>query len=227
MPKRLLFVDDEPMVLDGLRRSLHSMRREWQMRFAPSAAAALEALQQEPYDAVVSDMQMPGMDGAELLEQVRQRHPDVVRVILSGQASREAVYRSIDPAHQYLSKPCNLQELISRLGLAFPMRDRLCNPVLKTAISRMHSIPSMPALYDELTNSLHSKDPSLGQIAKIISRDMAMAAKILQLANSAFVGNSGRVSSVPQALSLIGTETLRTLASGSDWDARTRKSARM
>jgi putative nucleotidyltransferase with HDIG domain len=211
MPKRLLFVDDDSMVLDGLRRTLHSMRQEWEMHFVNSAAAALEALEKEPYDAVVSDMRMPLTDGAQLLEQIKERYPNMVRMILSGQSSREAVYRSISPAHQFLSKPCDPQELVARLSQAFAMRDLLANQALKTVISRMRSIPSLPTLYEELTAALRREDPSLNQIAKIISKDVGMAAKILQLANSAFVGASGRVSSLSQALSLIGTETVRTL----------------
>ena len=211
MAKRLLFVDDETMVLDGLRRTLHSMRQEWEMHFVNSAAAALEALEKEPYDAVVSDMRMPLTDGAQLLEQIKERYPDMVRMILSGQSSREAVYRSISPAHQFLSKPCDPQELVARLSQAFAMRDLLANQSLKTVISRLRSIPSLPTLYEELTAALRKEDPSLSQIAKIISKDVGMAAKILQLANSAFVGASGRVSSLSQAMSLIGTETVRTL----------------
>ena len=212
MPKRLLFVDDDAMVLDGLRRSLHNMRHDWEMHFVDSAAAALAILGNQPFDAVVSDMRMPVKDGAQLLEEVKELYPDVVRMILSGQSSREAVYRSIAPAHQFLSKPCDPQELAARLTQAFLMRDLLSNQAIKTVISNLRSIPSLPALYDELTDALHSETPSLSQIAKIISKDVGMAAKILQLANSAFVGTSGRVSSLAQALSLIGTETVRTLA---------------
>ena len=211
MKKRLLFVDDESMVLDGLRRSLHGMREVWEMRFVNSGAEALEALEIEPYDAIVSDMRMPTMDGADLLDQVKNRYPDVVRMILSGQSSREAVYRSISPAHQFLSKPCDPAELSSRLSQAFAMRDLLSSQALKTVISRMRSIPSLPALYEEVTAALRAEDSSFAKVAQIISKDVGMAAKILQLANSAFLGSSGRVSSLSQALTLIGNETMRTL----------------
>ena len=211
MKKRLLFVDDEPLVLNGLRRSLHCMREAWDMDFVEGPAAALATLEKEKYDAIISDMRMPSMDGAELLDLVKQRYPNMVRMILSGQSSKEAVYRSISPAHQYLSKPCNPEELSSRLSQAFAMRDLLQNESLKTVISRLRSIPSLPTLYQELTVALSSEDFSLAGIAKIISRDVGMAAKILQLANSAFVGTSGRVSSLPQAVTLLGTETVRTL----------------
>jgi len=211
MSKRVLFVDDEAMLLEGLRRALHGMRREWDMHFVESAAAALEALDREAFDVVVTDMRMPAMDGAQLLELVKQRHPEIIRMVLSGQSSKAAVLRSLAPAHQVLSKPCDPQELVTRLSQAFAMRDLLSNQSLKTVISRLRSIPSLPTIYDELMAALRSEDPSIAQIARIISKDVAMAAKILQLANSAFIGACGRVSSVLQAVSLIGTETVRTL----------------
>ena len=211
MTKHLLFVDDEKMILDGLRRALHGMRDEWEMKFVDSPAAALQALEQDPFDAIISDMRMPTMDGAELLERVKQLHGDVVRIILSGQSKRETVLRSITPAHQFLSKPCDIQELKRRLGQAFLTRDLLRNQSLASLVSRLHSIPSLPTVYSELTTALESEDTSLVQIEQIISKDVGMAAKILQLANSAFIGARGNVSSLREAVSLIGAETVRSL----------------
>ncbi|HUH61544.1 MAG TPA: response regulator [Terracidiphilus sp.] len=211
MPKRLLFVDDDAMVLDGLRRALHSMRNEWEMRFVGSGAAALEALDREPFEAIVTDMRMPLMDGAQLLERVKERHCDMVRIVLSGQSEKEAVLRSIAPAHQFLSKPCDVQELKARLAQAFAMRDLLRNPALAAVVSRLRSIPSLPTLYNELSAALASENTSIAEIEQIISRDVGMAAKILQLANSAFLGARGHVSSLSHALSLIGAEIIRSL----------------
>lgn len=211
MSKRLLFVDDEPMVLNGLRRALHSMQREWEMEFVASPGAALECLDRAPFDAIITDMRMPIMDGAQLLEQVKQTHGDVVRVVLSGQSEMETVLRSIAPAHQFLSKPCNIQELKTRLAQAFAMRDHLQNPAIASIISRMRSIPSLPALYHELTVALESENTSTCQIEEIISKDVGMAAKILQLANSAFISARGHVSSLREAVCLIGAETVRSL----------------
>jgi len=211
MKKRLLFVDDDPNVLNGLRRSLHRMRDEWEMEFVDGATNALAELEKQPYDAIISDMRMPGMDGADLLEQVKQRYPDTVRMILSGQSSRGAVFRSIAPAHQFLAKPCDPQELGNRLRQAFVMRDLLSNQSVKTVVSRMRSLPSLPTLYEEVMAELRRQEPSFQTIAHIISKDVGMATKILQLANSAFMGTSGRVSSLLQALTLIGLDNVRTL----------------
>jgi HD-like signal output (HDOD) protein len=212
MLKRLLFVDDDAMVLAGLRRGLHEMRQEWEMTFTTGAYAALEALENETYDAVITDMRMPSMDGAELLERIKDRHPEIVRIILSGQSEKEAVLRSLAPAHQYLAKPCDIRELKLRLRQAFASRDLVRNPSIAATIARLRSLPSLPAVYSELTAALRSEMTSLAQIEQIIAKDPGMATKILQLANSAFIGVHGRVSSLRQAVSLIGVETVRTLS---------------
>ena len=80
---RLLFVDDEVLVLQGLKRSLHSMRAQWDMTFVESGVAAIEALAREHYDAIITDMRMPFMDGAQLLETVKEKYPEVVRMDLT------------------------------------------------------------------------------------------------------------------------------------------------
>ena len=212
MPRRVLFVDDEPMVLDALCRALRDMRFEWEMKFVDSGSSALQELDREHYDAVVTDMRMPVMDGAQLLEQVKNRHEDVVRIVLSGRSGNDTLLRSIIPTHQFLSKPCDASELKIRLSLAFSMRDALANGMLKAIIARLRSIPSLPTLYDELTSALTSPSTSLAQLERIVKKDAGMAAKILQLANSAFVGARSEVSSLRQAVSMLGTETIRVLA---------------
>ena len=88
MKIRILFVDDEPNVLDGLRRMLRGMRHQWQMSFATNGHEALEILDGQPYDVVVSDMRMPGMDGVQLLTEIKKRHPTIVRIVLSGPVPR-------------------------------------------------------------------------------------------------------------------------------------------
>ena len=129
--RRVLFVDDEPNVLSGLRRMLHPMRRQWDMHFAQGGAEALEALAAAPFDIVVADMRMPGIDGAALLAEVSRTHPRIMRIVLSGQANREAVLRGVGAAHQYLSKPCDAEEIRRRLERLFALRDLLANDDLK------------------------------------------------------------------------------------------------
>jgi len=209
--KRILFVDDEPLVLKGLQRSLYPMRKEWEMVFVTGGAEALEAISRQPFDIVVTDMRMPGMDGAQLLEEVKKRSPQSLRMILSGQSDRETIFRSVNPTHQYLAKPCEGEELRAKLQRAFALRDLLQDPALKETVAKLDSMPSLPALYLELTEELRSPEPSLSKVSRLISADMAMTAKILQLVNSAFFGLCVQVSNASRAVGLLGFDTVRAL----------------
>jgi putative nucleotidyltransferase with HDIG domain len=211
MSKRILFVDDEPMVLSGLQRSLRSMRDEWEMVFVTSGPEALQLMEQQPFDIIVTDMRMPVMTGAELLEQVKRRFPQCFRIILSGQADQETILRAVDPTHQYLSKPCDTAELKKRLARAFAVRVLLKNEELQAVVSRLQALPSLPTLYVEVTQELENSEPSLPRIVHLVSEDMAMTAKILQLVNSAFFGLRCRISSPMQAVQMLGLDTLRAL----------------
>ncbi len=123
--KSILFVDDEQRVLSGLRRQLFGKRGEWDMAFVESGPAALEHLAATPADAVVSDMRMPGMDGAQLLALVAQRHPRTVRLVLSGHADPDRVQVARASAHRYLLKPCPPEVLQAEVGRALAVRERL------------------------------------------------------------------------------------------------------
>jgi HD-like signal output (HDOD) protein/CheY-like chemotaxis protein len=209
--KNLLFVDDEPKVLQGLQRQLHAMRREWNMNFAGGGPAALEFMATHPVDVIITDMIMPGMDGSQLLSEVAKRHAGTVRIVLSGQAGREAILRLVGPAHQYLSKPCEAAELRNAIARALALQNMLSNEQLKQLATRIKCLPSLPALYHRLTEELQRDKPSIERISDIISRDPAMAAKILQLVNSAFFGLPQSVTSLTDAVTYLGLTTVRSL----------------
>jgi HD-like signal output (HDOD) protein len=209
--KTLLFVDDEPRVLQGLQRQLHPMRLEWSMHFVDGAGRALEFMATHPVDIVVSDMIMPGMDGSQLLTEVAKRHPQAVRIVLSGHAEREAVLRLVGPAHQYLSKPCDADELRKAIVRAFALRDLLGNERLKQLTTQIKNLPTLPALQSQLTEELRKETPSLERVGAVISRDVGMTAKILQLVNSAFFGLAQPISTPAEAVAYLGLNTIRSL----------------
>jgi HD-like signal output (HDOD) protein len=209
--RKILFVDDEPKVLEGLQRMLRTMRREWEMGFAPSGAEALEILAANPFDVVVTDMRMPGMDGAQLLIEVRKRYPQIVRIILSGHSDQEMILKSVGPAHQYLSKPCDAEALKVTVARACALRDLLTNESLQRLVSQMQSLPSLPHLYLKLVEELQSPEASIKRVGEIISQDIGMTAKILQMVNSAFFGVRRHVSSPVEATSLLGLDTIMAL----------------
>ena len=212
MKKRILFVDDEGMVLQGLRRMLHPLREEWEMDFADSGAKALELMAVQPFDVVVSDMRMPGMSGAELLGEVMARHPKTVRLILSGQSEKDLIMKCVGATHQFLAKPCEPEALKATIARATSLDFHLSSERVRTLVSRMNRLPSMPSLYLELTKLLADEDVSLEQIGEVISRDIAMTAQILKLVNSAFFGLPRELATPGEAVSYLGVEILKALA---------------
>jgi len=207
--KRILFVDDEPNVLAGLRRMLRSLRNEWEMEFVSSGPDALTRMQESPFDVIVTDMRMPGIDGDELLADVLNRHPETVRIVLSGQADQQTVQQSIARTHQFLSKPCDPETLKTTVKRACALRERLANESLIRLVSQVTTLPSLPKTYNEVLAELRSADPSLQRAAELISKDVAMTAKLLQLVNSSFFGLPRRIEDPAHAASLLGLKILK------------------
>jgi HD-like signal output (HDOD) protein len=209
--KHILFVDDEPMVLQGLQRMFRDKRSEWEMSFVTSGQEALECLSRKACHVLVSDFRMPGMNGAELLNEVKKRFPGVIRMILSGQTDQEGIVTLARQAHQYLSKPCDPEAIRSSIERELQLNDLLTSESVKRVISAMETLPSSPVLYGRLMEELKGPEPSINAVAEIVSSDVGMTAKLLQLVNSAFFALPHRVSHVSQAVSFLGLDTVKTL----------------
>ncbi|MCP4630750.1 MAG: response regulator [bacterium] len=211
LKKRILFVDDEPLVLNGIQRTLRKMRKVWDASFATSAGEALAFLDQNPTDVIISDMKMPEMDGSQLLAEVKKRHPHIIRLILSGHVEQETTLQSIQVAHQCLSKPCDAELLKQILAKLFALRDILSDDAIKKIVSQIESLPSLPSIYMEIMAEMQSDDPSIKNVGAIIGRDVSMTAKILQVVNSVFYGLPQKVNNPRQAVMLLGLEAIKAL----------------
>lgn len=209
---RILFVDDEAHVLKGLRRSLLEMEPQFDIAFCDSAAAALDALDRQPADVVVSDMRMPRMDGAQLLDEVRRRHPATIRVILSGYAEAETILKTVAVAHVYLAKPCEPRILLDSILRPLALRRMFADPGLLAAVGEMSSLPSPPQLVLKIGEELRSPRASVKSVAALLSQDVAMMAEILKLTNSAFFGLGAPVTTALQAVRTLGMETIHAVA---------------
>lgn len=209
---RVLFVDDEPSVLAGLQNVLRRQRRQWEMVFVENGAAALEAFREKPFDIVVSDMRMPGMDGAELLERVRASYPSVARIILSGHSEREALIRALPVAHQYLSKPCDAEVLRRVLERTAGLQELLQDAAVRSLVGRIDHLPSVPRTYHQLSRAIVRPDVGIAEVAAIVESDPAMSAKVLQLVNCGYFGLSQPVTCTAQAVTRLGIEMVRGLA---------------
>lgn len=210
--KRILFVDDEPPVLNLLQTLFRQAHPEWESSFTDRGAKAFTLLEHQPFDVVVSDMRMPEMSGAELLEKVRDHHPRTARIILSGYADQPMSIRSLNAAHQYLSKPFTLASLQSALHRVFRVAGYVQNPILQQALGALHLLPSAPSIHGRFEREVTSPAASADSLGGLIAQDVAMTAKVLQLVHSAFFGTPRRLSLAKESAHALGNNLLRSLA---------------
>lgn len=208
-PANILFVDDEPNILSGMRRTLRSKAGEWAMTFAESGEEALKLLDGQRFDAVVTDMRMPRMDGAELLEQVGRRWPEAVRIILSGQCDREAALRAIGPSHIFISKPCEPATIVELLDRSLRLRRTIYDPSVRRALGGLRALPSIPKSYHAIAQAIESPHCSSNTIADLIAQDPAVTAALLHVANSAYFAPRRPITSIAQAVQYLGIDVVR------------------
>lgn len=153
----ILCVDDEPEVLEGLRRTLR--RQPYRLLTATSAAEALQTIAAEPVDVIVSDIDMPGTNGLELVARIRREHPEIVRLLLTGDASLESALDAINQGevHRFLTKPWDTNELRRTLHEAIERLDEL---------RRAATAAATASVRDRLLESLERSHPGITRIER-------------------------------------------------------------
>lgn len=210
--KRILFVDDEQNILDAMRNMLRKQRKVWDMCFVSSGEEALAELSKAPFDVIVSDMRMPVMDGATLLEKVRNLYPRTARFVLSGQADQDSIFRVLPYAQQFLSKPCDPDEMRRVVDRTCTLQATIESEAIRTTVGNLSRLPTATDIYWKLTEAIHRPEINMTEIASIVEQDPALVAKILQIVNSAFFGLAKKTSSIAQAVCYLGIDLLRALA---------------
>lgn len=209
-----MFVDDEKFILRSLRRLFKT--ENYNTIFMNSGKEALEYLEENSIDLIVSDIRMPNMDGYELLSHVKERYPKVLRVALSGFTESRTIYKLIEKniAKIYLFKPWDNDELKGDIHRILEFEDTLRDNKILELINNLDSIPSLPQLYQDLT-SMIEKNASIEEVGKVIEKDQAISSKVLRLANSAFYGR--KTGDVSQAIMGIGLNNLKNLVLASSF----------
>ncbi len=210
--KRILFVDDEQNLLAGLRRMLRSMRREWDMEFVSGGKEALASLAVKPADVIVSDMRMPGMNGAELLQRVMDEWPETVRVVLSGQSERAAILRGAAAIHQYLGKPCDADTLKNTIQQACELSALMPNAEVRRAVSKLNPFVSLGIPFDEILRELETADTPVNGLSHLVSHRMGFTPAMVQYMDTVFSGLRPHIPPPAQASVLLGLNTLKLLA---------------
>ena len=210
--RRILFVDDEQPVLNLLQVLMRRSDPGWESWFVDGGAKALQMMVAQPFDVVVSDMRMPGMNGAEFLEQVRDRHPRTARIVLSGYVDPPLTLRVLSVAHQYQAKPFTFSILQAMLSRLFALEQYLPDRPLQEVVARTHVLPTPGSLYERFTREFASPLVRAETMGGLVSQDVALTAKLLQLANSAFFAAPRVVLTGKEAAQGLGIGPLRTLA---------------
>lgn len=207
---RILFVDDEVNLLQSLKRLLRPYRHQWDMLFASNGMEALDMLAGCGIDVVVSDMRMPEMDGAQLLQRLKAQSPHSIRLILSGQADKSTARDCIGLSHQFLSKPNDATAMIAFIEGILEISARLPFPVLKS-LAAMAALPTRDERAQQLKRHAREGGFSLLKMAQIVDGDLALSAKILQVANSAYFGCGEMVAAPEAAVQMLDADEMRRL----------------
>lgn len=211
MKKRMLFVVADPVALASMQTMLAPLSDEWEMEFVAKEEEALAVLALSTVDVILSSIHLAGMGGLQLLTEVKSRAPRVIRIASSSCAHSATIVSALEVAHQFIPMPFTAEVLKATVARAGALGARLTNESLRTLIAGIRTLPSLPHLYQELVAAMGSSTASADVATRIISQDMAMVSKLLQVVNSAFFGLRRTISSPAHAVALLGIDSVKAL----------------
>ena len=206
--KRILLAEADPKAWEQFRQALGA---PWEIESVADGKAALEELAKRQYDVLVAALDLPEIDGAELLNQARNRFPQLIRFVLAAESDRERVVKGVLGAHQFLTKPFDQATLRSTIEHALAVEQWIANDRIRELATKVRSFPTIPSLYLEVLNLLRSPSATTEDVGEIIAKDMAMMTKLLQVINSAYFGLPRRITDPAEAVGIMGFETVKSL----------------
>lgn len=207
---KILFVDDEPAILRTLQRTLRNLLATNRIDFESNPLSAITRLSETDYDLVVTDMRMPGCNGVQVLEAAVRRNPGGMRAVLSGYSGEDEMAQAMPLAHFFIAKPFDPAAITELIARASALAFMSLSDDLRRRLGGLKALPPVPKLFATLSRALDEQErkTSLADICSILNQDVALVAKLMQLANSAFFGGGARVVRIEQAVQLLGTRIL-------------------
>ena len=216
---RILYVGDTACLPDDLSDYIGDMGDEWTVETVADGKSAMFAVANGPVDVVMVGPALADLPPATLLGQIRTLRPETIRIALleGSNDSLAAPIKLIGVAHRFLPLPLSPEVLLDALTSLEELREVLDSPRLRDAIGRIEKLPSPPHLYLSLMHALEEDENSdASDIAKLVSADPAIAAKVLQLCNSAYFSNGRAITDLRAAVTRLGLGTLRDLVLASE-----------
>jgi CheY-like chemotaxis protein len=207
---RILFVDDETHILRSIQRLM--IRRSYTTFYAASGSEALQLLETQPVDAVVSDMIMPEMNGYDLLLKIRNTQPAVARIIVSGYAQMELIQHAVmqGVAAAYLLKPLNVETLMTVLEQCRGVGESLADGRVRDVVLSTGLLPMFADTRERILQAVQG-GMDAAEMERTIESDLSVTVNVLRLANSVSHGRAIRVGSVKEAVIRIGGAAVKAI----------------
>jgi putative nucleotidyltransferase with HDIG domain len=206
---RVLFLDDDQNIINGLKRMLRSLRDEMEFHFFTDSDEAISKINELNFDIIVSDMRMPKIEGSEFLKIVTKIQPNATRFILSGHADDELIIKSIGVSHQFLSKPCDAEVIISKFRKTIKLRESLeIKSFDEKILNSLEELKTLPQIYSNVKEKMEKDDSTIKDIAAIIYLDPLLTAQILKIVNSAYFGIPRNITDLETAITYLGINRL-------------------
>lgn len=208
---KILFVDDEAVLLD-FYESYFKYREGWEASLCSDPLSVEEILRDKEIDIVVSDLNMPQINGAELLATIGKNFPWVIRIILTSESNNTLSLRAVKYAHRCLEKPVNMAEIESEIENAYLIYKSEISRIVRTILTGLDSIPVMPKVYSELVSEIKKGDEaSLHRIGNLVSEDPGMSLNVLRVVNSPYFGSELTINKPEHAVTMLGLNIVKNL----------------
>lgn len=203
---RILLVDDDPLLVRALLRSIRLQRPEWRLTPVHSGEGAILEMAQAPFDLILTDMQMPGLDGTGVLTWARELQPEAIRVILSGHAPQRRILESEGDYHRFLTKPVDPTRLVDIIESFSRRHPDPCRRAARAMVVRLERIPSHQEHLDGIGRLLAEGRPSIRTVADLVAQDLGLALQVLKLVNSGYLPGERPITDIHQAVEFLGME---------------------
>jgi HD-like signal output (HDOD) protein len=205
--KRILIADADVKTWDEL---CHTLGESWKVTGVTTRGAALAEVEKQPFDVVVANFDLPEMGGAELLNLVRVNHPNTLRFVAAGEATKDKVAREMTGDHQFLATPFDPSTFKNAIERS-PAASYGMTSSMRELVGRIRTFPTIPSLYVEVVNALKDPNATTEDIGGIIAKDMAMTTKLVQVLNSAYYSLPRTITDPTEAVGILGFETVKSL----------------
>jgi HD-like signal output (HDOD) protein/CheY-like chemotaxis protein len=210
--RKLLFVEEDASRRKVLESSLVSYSDRWEICFAASAKSAHSELEATSWDVVIADL--VSQDGRSILADVRVSSPEAVRIGLVDRMQSSVPH--ISYIHQFITRPIDPRELEVAVERSCKLKELLEGELISRTVGALGELPSAPSVYLKLVDKLNEPDASVDEVAEIVAGDIAISARLLQLANSAIFRTSREIATVKMAASYLGLSMVRNLVLASE-----------